>query len=814
MSGPTLDSILAAFDTSPEDEGDGWVVTCPAHSDSHRSLKVSVGNNGKVVVKCRAGCETPAVLAAAGLTFRDLSTATATERAPRARGGTATPPPDELAALALYCHRSVQRLQGDTDAAEQARRYVEDRFGIGSDLAQDLGLGLDDGTDDYARLSDEYRRVPRLTVPFYNFRGIIGGLQGRDLVGESRAKWCGISSPEGASWAKLGAFQAGTGHEVTFICEGPSDALTVVAGGFDSVAIRGAALGRNGNVVDALVDALGGRRVILAGDNDAAGQRFTSDLGAALAAAGLVVEALPIPAAYNDVNEWRAAVVADGHAWPATLAAAISDAEALHGGGGGTGTGGTPPTIDPHAPDGFRLTSLGNAHRLREFFGGLIRYSPEIGHFFLWTETGWTEDLLNEVRTAAHAVTERIIEAGQDLIVAAEGDNATEEAGKRLASWGTRSQNTGAINGMIVEAQALAGVAVSVGDLDRHHHLLACRNGVVNLRTGELGPHDPDLLLTRLVDLDYDPDAKCPLWERSISEWMEPHPDVAPWLRRLVGYGITGETSEQVFVVHWGRGANGKSVYLDTLRRTFSGISTTTPYSTFEAKGAGSAPTNDLAALRGARLVMATEGEAAASMSESLLKRATGSDEVTARFLHKEFFSFRPTFLIQLATNFKPRFKGQDEGLWRRVRLVPWERHFGADERDETLQARLMDEAPGILAWAVRGAQEWYSAGLQSPDTVRDATSSFREVSDALAGFYPDGPLSTDPAGTALGSDVYRRYRDWAAEEGLGEREIWSRKALYAALEERGVPRVKRREGITLLGVTLQPPDPALEVQQ
>jgi putative DNA primase/helicase len=188
-------------------------------------------------------------------------------------------------------------------------------------------------------------------------------------------------------------------------------------------------------------------------------------------------------------------------------------------------------------------------------------------------------------------------------------------------------------------------------------------------------------------------------------------------------------------------------------------------------------------------------------MAEAMLKRVTGRDLISARFMRKEFFEFRPSFLLMLATNAKPQFRGQDEGLWRRVKLIPWERYFAPAERDPRLTADLLAEGQGILTWAVQGAVEWYAHGLGDPPAVVNATKDYRETSNALDGFLP-GEFVLDEAARGMSlSHLYEVYREWADTEGLQQREVWTKRTFSAALEERSLTKRKTNAGVVFDGL-------------
>jgi putative DNA primase/helicase len=445
----------------------------------------------------------------------------------------------------------------------------------------------------------------------------------------------------------------------------------------------------------------------------------------------------------------------------------------------------------------YSLTDLGGARFLRDYIesvGSGVRFTEEAG-FFLLSEGVWRKDERQAVRTHAQNVADLLRELARTASIEATrdgaGDNDKKRAG-RLNRYAAHAQTTRGLDAMLRELQAVHGVPASIEDFDKHPDLLACLNGVVNLRTGRLQDHDPELLLTRRVEFAYDPSARAPRWARFLEEVFPDHRAIPAFMKRMVGYGITGHTTEQCFVVHYGTGANGKSIFTDTLTEVFRELSVTTPFSTFEDRASGGIP-NDLAALKGGRLVFAAEGEQGRPMAEAVLKRVTGRDLISARFMRKEFFEFRPTFLLMLATNFKPSFKGQDEGLWRR--------YFKPAERDHRLGDTLLGESQGILTWAVEGAREWYAQGLGDPDVVQTGTAEYRATSDVLEGFLP-GVYVADPGGRVEAPTLFAAFQAYADEGNFLDLKRWSSRAFYGALEERGYVRKRSTGGkFVVLGV-------------
>ncbi|NYI06089.1 phage/plasmid primase, P4 family [Allostreptomyces psammosilenae] len=795
--------ILNRFSEVSEHGDGGYTALCPAHCDTRPSLRIWRGEDNKVRLTCRAGCATRVIISKVRLEWVDLFDVegegnTVPKGRPSMVGIT------HIAALANYVDATRDELRAGGEGAYVAELYALERFGVGSELAYEMGLGYDPG-DGYSfeYLSRTFKAYPRLTVPLYDFRGVPRGLQGRDLSGKCPGRWVSLMNPEGFRWAPYGVFRGQGGYGVTLVTEGPGDGLTGVSVGYDVVMVRGAALAGNPDLLAEIAEGVKGTQVIACGDNDEAGLRFNQSLAEGLKPYGIDVYQLRIPdfGPKTDLTDWREA---DPSSFPEHLHRAVKAAVPVKQAAEAQAeavseelseaTGADMVTRD-QGHDAARIlagllerygdTDAMNAHALVAWSDGRIKYAPGLG-FYVWNGRTWERSEV-KVRQEIHRMGAALVLAGK--VKEARGFTMT-----------TR------INDLMTELRSVPTVYVDAAEFDNRPHLLSFRNGTIDLRTGELRPHSKDDMLTYCLSVNYDASAQCPRWEAFLEEIMPGRPEMPAYLQRLIGYGITGCTDEQCFAVLWGKGANGKSVFTDTLYKVFRPISQTTPFATFEEKPSGGIP-NDIAMLRGSRLVMASEGESGKPMSEAVLKRVTGKDMIAARFLRQEFFEFKPSFLLMLATNHKPKFRGQDEGLWRRVKMIAFERWFAPHERDYSLDAKLEAEAEGIAAWAVRGAVQWYASGLQDPAVITKATTEYKETSDALAGFFP-GVLVRDESARMDGADAYTAYRDWCEAEGLPGKEVWSRRAFYEAMGERGITRTRVSRGMALVGVRLA--DPAL----
>jgi putative DNA primase/helicase len=283
-------------------------------------------------------------------------------------------------------------------------------------------------------------------------------------------------------------------------------------------------------------------------------------------------------------------------------------------------------------------------------------------------------------------------------------------------------------------------------------------------------------------------DSDCPQWKQFLLDIMRGDLQMVDYLQRLLGYTLTGDTSEQCFVMMYGIGANGKSTFINVVQYIMGDYAKTADFNTFLDLNRGAAPRNDLAGMVGKRFVVASEGAEGKSLDESVLKQFCGSDTVTARQLHKEFFEFRPVAKIMLATNHKPVVKGTDEGIWRRMRLIPFLACFTMSNRDPKMEAKLKAEAPAILRWMVQGSQLWKTYGLGMPEAIRDATSQYRSSMDVFQTFL-DERCTTERTARVNSQELYENYTNWCGTAGI--RIPMKQAGFNQRLEERGFIRQK-----------------------
>jgi putative DNA primase/helicase len=418
----------------------------------------------------------------------------------------------------------------------------------------------------------------------------------------------------------------------------------------------------------------------------------------------------------------------------------------------------------------FNLTDLGNAERLIHRHGRNLRYCWLWGKWLVWDGKRWIKDDSGEVyRLAKETVASIYREA------AAAPDDETRKA---LAKHAMRSESGARIKEMVDLARS--DVPVMPEQLDASKDLLNVENGTIDLRTGLLREHQREDLITKTAPVEYDPDARAPLWETFL-ERVLPGEELRAFVQRACGYSATGDTSEQCIFINHGGGANGKSTFQEALAGALGDYAMRTPTDMLMVKRTGGIP-NDVARLKGARFVSASETEEGRRLAESLIKDLTGQDTISARFMRAEWFDFKPTHKLWLSTNHKPEIRGTDNAIWRRIRLIPWSVKIPPTDQDRQLPEKLRSELPGILAWIVQGCLQWRLEGLQPPDEVRRATQEYRVEMDVLAAFLSDCCVRAANE-AAYAGELWGAWKRWCEQTG---ETVGTQKKFGGRLSERG----------------------------
>jgi putative DNA primase/helicase len=468
----------------------------------------------------------------------------------------------------------------------------------------------------------------------------------------------------------------------------------------------------------------------------------------------------------------------------------------------------------PGSNEGFPLTDLGNAERLIASRGANLRYNVDSGQWLVWNEQRWKQDFTGEVDRLARQTIRGIADEIASIYVYMSNvadSNERERMRKRaeaLSSHMKSSESRARLDAMIALARYCEGVPVTVSQLDSDAWLLNCRNGVVNLRTGKLRPHNPADLLTKLVPVDYDPAVTCPRWEQFLSEIFAGDAGLIAYIQRAIGYTFSGDTSEQVFFIAHGDGSNGKSTLITALREILCDYHRTTGADTLMAKrNTGVRDQEAIGRLMGARFVSAIETNIAQHLAEGLVKALVGQDCITGAFLQQASFEFVPQFKLWLACNHRPIITGDDHGIWRRIKLIPFAVQFNDPNeptgpyKDGLLPDKLRMEYPGILRWIVTGCMSWQSQGLGRCAAVESATGEYKVDSDLLTSFI-DECCVLSPEAQISSSDLYRAYTAWC--DGNGIRAKCSNKTFTERLQKRGgLERVKTRAANVWVGIEL-----------
>ena len=407
----------------------------------------------------------------------------------------------------------------------------------------------------------------------------------------------------------------------------------------------------------------------------------------------------------------------------------------------------------------YSYDDTGNALRFRDANQGLIHYNHVDGVWIYWDGVRWATDDNGEIKRRADQM---LVDMARDLKEMQ--DNPAYNAYKKHLS---RSRSHRGKEGCIAEARHLEGIPVLPSEMDRAGNAFNVRNCLISLKTGKTAEHDKKYMISKVAPVTYDETAKCPRWDRFIEEITCGDKSLQLYLQRMIGYCMTAYTKEQCMFFLYGNGSNGKSVFVDTIAGMLGEYAASCQPETVLLRDRNNSARGDLARLKGARMVVTSEPNDGCRLDEGIVKQMTGGTEnkLTARFLYGREFEFSPEFKIVMSTNYKPVIKGTDNGIWRRVRLIPFTAEFTKENRDPQLSEKLRRELPGILNWAIAGAVGWCREGLPPCPVVDEAVQEYRSEMDRVQQFIDDCTVRSESSSTQA-STLYKCYKAWCSEQG------------------------------------------------
>lgn len=459
----------------------------------------------------------------------------------------------------------------------------------------------------------------------------------------------------------------------------------------------------------------------------------------------------------------------------------------------------------------YTLDDMGNAKRFIDMFGEDFRYNYTDKVFLYWDGCRWAADLSGAVERSADVSVEAM---------SAEADwyesSGDEDAAKAFRKHIKASRSNKSKTNMLKEIQH--NMPIMPFQLDKHKMAFNVPNGTLSLKSGQLVPAKRDYFITKFSPVEFPvwcntelttdssgdilhqtDNADCALWQKFLDDIFGGDKELIRYIQKAVGYSMTGDTSEQCVFFLYGTGRNGKSTFLDVLREIFGDyVSNIQPETIMVKNSMGNGINSDIARLKGARMVTTVEPNEGVRLNEGLIKQLTGDDAVTARKLYGNEFEFKPEFKLWMATNHKPIIRGTDDGIWRRIHMIPFTVQIPIDKVDRQLKSKLEREYPAILRWAVEGCLLWQREGLKQPRAVLDMTREYRREMDVISGFLDDR-CEVGEGFSAKSSELYAAYSAWC--EANTEFKMSNTK--FSVEMDKRFGKTKQRDGMYFSGVRL-----------
>lgn len=418
----------------------------------------------------------------------------------------------------------------------------------------------------------------------------------------------------------------------------------------------------------------------------------------------------------------------------------------------------------------YPYDDTGNADRFTDIFKDRVLYSYTNKGWYIYDGKRWLFDTLGRINDYFEQSIEVMKKQGMTTNIPMLENETSEDYQKRLKAIRTAYEkhltysrsNRGTVAGV---KQSMHKNSVDISEFDGNDMLINLENSVYDMVSGINIPHDATLKFTKKANVNYDESKKCPRWEQFLREIFNDDKDLIKWIQKALGYSLTGKTSEQVMFILNGNGRNGKSVFLDVVSHIFGDYRTNIQPDSLMVKNSQGA-NSDIARLKGARFVTTVESNDGMRFNEGLVKQLTGGDTVTARFLHANEFEFTPKFKVWMATNHRPIIRGTDKGIWRRIRLIPFEREFTEEEVDLDLTSKLLAESDGILQWMLKGLEMWQKERLGMCEKILMANKEYRQEMDVVSTFIEEC-VNNSLGKEVKASELYQHYKNYCLQNGF-----------------------------------------------
>lgn len=735
---------------------ESWEACCPAHNDSNPSL-ICTRTHQKILFYCRAGCEFKQIVTALGLGPSGLF------------GDSQAQPGYSLARLEID-----KRLPYDF---------------LTTTCRLQKGERTERGTT-----------IPFVGIPYYDRQGNEQFIkQRRSLNGSGSDKFYipkGHSNTLYGTW-RLDEFLPG---EVLHIVEGESDLWTLWYHNIPAISVPGA----NGSDLVSPITVKGFKRIYIWKDSDQAGANFVRKLAERIDSFMMGIEVMVIY--HPDHKDPSALHIKDPSKFPKAWQEVIATA--------------VPPGSVPPPPDATptlfpssgepRISPWGIPIRHMVFgqmgyewnriaarcaclYRDMLRFDRKGGEWFRYTGTRWEASTSKGfARDFLYTTIDGLQEEAQTI----QGDNDDDRRARTLVGNVRRrllQDNT--VFRIIEQLACEREIAANRNDFDQQHQLINFPNGTFDLNTNQLRPHTPDDLITHVMGTCYDAIAKCPTFLRFLNRLLGDDQDMIAYLQQAAGYTLTGFTREHCLFFLYGLGGNGKGTFMKVMLACMGSYATQIKAETI-VNTSSEKSYYDIADLPGIRLAVCTELPQDRGINESLIKEMVSEDRLKARHLFERFFAFDPSHKLWISGNHKPTIRGNDNGMWRRIRLLNMNAKISESERDPQLFSKLLSELPGICNWLIQGAVHWYSTGkLMTPPRVQTDTAEYMEDCDPIVDFLEECAI-TDPMADTKKIHLYMAYTDWCFR--IGDRRPMGKTTFLRNIEERGY-QCKRKNNVRVI---------------